>query len=156
MKIYQGNGFLLLFTGLLPCLITCTSPPREQPNEKKDFTIIFGSGGGFTGFANGYVIHGDGRIEKWSGPYFRHDKIETFGTASSEALKPLRQRFSERAFAQWAYQDTGNMTTRVWCISGQDTTSVSWKGIEPGKEVPLPIQDLYRNLMQVIKSINQP
>jgi hypothetical protein len=60
--------------------------------------IIFGSGGGFTGMAAGYIIHGNGKIEKWSGLYFRRDKLEALGTAQPEALQPLRQMFETKSF----------------------------------------------------------
>jgi hypothetical protein len=160
MKIYQ-DLFALFLTLLLPSLVVCTSKSRDESPDAKDFTVILGSGGGFTGMANGYIIHSDGKIEKWSGLYFRRDKVEPFGTASKEALKPLSQVFGERAFAQWSYKETGNMTTQVWCISGQDharrdTAIVSWNGIEPGKEVPQPIRDLYENLMQAVNSVRKP
>jgi hypothetical protein len=73
--------------------------------------------------------------------------------AASETLKPLKEMFNTEAFAQWRYQETGNMTTRVWCISGQDTTTVSWSGTAPGKEVPQPIRNLYANLMKIVESV---
>ncbi|MGH7596843.1 MAG: hypothetical protein ACREOI_10865, partial [bacterium] len=100
------------------------------------------------------IIHSNGKVEKWSGQYFRRDKVETMGiVAASEILEPLKEIFGTRGFAQWPYQETGNMTTRVWCISGQDTTVVSWNGIEPGKEVPQSIRDLYANLMKIVESV---
>jgi hypothetical protein len=117
--------------------------------------IIFGSGGGFTGMAAGYIIHGNGKIEKWSGLYFRRDKLEALGTAQPEALQPLRQMFETKAFSQWSHQGAGNMTTRVWCISGSDTTVVSWPGLEPGKDAPPAIQDFYGKLMLAVQSASK-
>jgi hypothetical protein len=153
-----GRNFLFGFC--LLCLIAfcaCHSAPRDQTTpSQKEFTIIFGSGGGFTGMAGGYVIHSNGKIEKWSGFYFRRDKIETLGTANREALQPLRQMFEAKTFAQWSHQKTGNMTTRVWCISGTDTTVVSWAGLEPGREVPPAIQDFYGKLMLAVQSAKRP
>ncbi len=152
MKIYQ-DWLTLSLTLLLSIFTTCTSKSRHQPPGAKDFTVIFGSGGGFTGMADGYIIHSNGKIEKWSGQYFRRDKVETMGTvAASEILKPLKEMFDTGAFAQWSYQETGNMTTRVWCISGQDTIVVSWNGTEPGKEVPQPIRDFHADLMKIVES----
>jgi hypothetical protein len=104
--------------------------------------------------ANGYIIHSSGKVEKWSGQYFRRDKVETMGTiVASETLKPLKKMFGTGAFAQWSYQETGNMTTRVWCISGQDTNIVSWNGTAPGENVPQPIRDFYGNLMRIVESV---
>jgi hypothetical protein len=147
------SGFCLLF---LLFFCACHSTSREQVPSEKDFTIIFGSGGGFTGMAEGYIIRSNGKIEKWSGRYFRHDKVDAFGTVSQKALKPVRQMFDTKAFAKWSYQQTGNMTTRLWCISGKDTTTVSWSGLEPDKDVPQPIQDFYSKLKQTIESVSKP
>ncbi len=153
MKIYQ-DCLTLSLTLLLFILTTCTSRSRQQPPGAKDFTVIFGSGGGFTGMAGGYIVHSSGKVEKWSGQYFRHDKVEAMGTVvASKTLKPLQEMFDTEAFTQWSYQETGNMTTRVWCISGQDTTIVSWNGTAPGKEVPQPIRDFYANLMKIVEAV---
>ncbi len=150
-----GQNCLLGFGAVLAIrFCACHSSSREQTAPAKDFTIIFGRGGGFTGMAEGYIIHGDGKIEKWSGFYFRRDKLETVGTAKPEALLPLRQMFEARAFKQ-PYQQTGNMTTRVWCISGGDTTVVSWPGLEPGKDVPPALQDFYGKLMSAVQSASK-
>lgn len=151
MKV--GQNFLIGFCVVLTiCFCACHSASRDQISPAKDFTIIFGSGGGFTGMAEGYIIHGNGKIEKWSGFYFRRDKLETLGTATPEALQPLRQMFEANSFKQQPYQQTGNMTTQVWCISGSDTTVVSWPGLEPGKEVPPAIQDFYGKLRLAVQS----
>jgi hypothetical protein len=152
MKVSQ-NCLLELGVVLAMCFCACHSASRDQISPEKDFTIIFGSGGGFTGMAEGYIIHGNGKIEKWSGLYFRRDKLETLGTAKPETLQPLRQMFeANNAFKQQPYQQTGNMTTRVWCISGGDTTIVSWPGMEPGKEVPPALQDFYGKLRLAVQS----
>lgn len=133
----------------------CHSASREQISQAKDFTIIFGSGGGFTGMAEGYVIHSDGKVEKWSGIHFRRSKVETVGVVTQEALQPLRQMFETKAFERWSYQETGNMTTSVQCIHGNDTTVVSWAGLEPGREAPPAIQDFYSKLMYAVQSASK-
>lgn len=155
MKIGQ-DGRMIFFLALLPLFAACNSASHDTPRSEKDFTIIWGSGGGFTGRAEGYIVRSNGKIEKWSGPYFQRDKVEAFGTASPKALKPVRQMFDNRAFINWSYQQTGNMTTRMWCISGKDTTMVSWSGLEPGQDVPQPIQDFYSKLKHTVESVSKP
>lgn len=151
MKI--DRNYLLAFCLTLSiCFSACHSASRDQISPAKDFTIIFGSGGGFTGMAEGYIIRSDGKIEKWSGLYFRRSQIETVGVVTQEALQPLRQIFEAKTYEQWSYQDTANMTTQVWCISGHDTTVVSWPGLEPGKDVPPAIQDFYGRLIRAVQS----
>ena len=148
---FQNCQFCILMLPVL-CLLCCTSGRREQSAAAKEFTVIFGSGGGFTGMAGGYIIHSDGKIEKWSGLYFRRDKIEPFGAAAPGALQPVQQVFQDGTFQQWEFRDAGNMTTNVWCISGQDTTIVSWNGLEPGPEVPSPIREFYGHLLNAVQS----
>lgn len=151
MKLKQD---CLLGLGLVisTYFFACHSASRDQISPAENFTIIFGSGGGFTGMAGGYIIHGNGKVEKWSGLYFRRDKLETLGTAKPEALQPLRQMFETKAFSPWSHRETGNMTTQVWCISGSDTTVVSWPGLKPGKDVPPAIQGFYGKLMRAVQS----
>jgi len=127
----------------------------RQSAVLQKFTVIYGSGGGFTGMANGYIIYSDGNVEKWSGLYFRRSKIEKLGAAAPQTLPPIQKVFETRACKKWKQQDAGNMTTRVWCISGKDTIVVSWKGLEPGQEVPPPIRDFYSKLKNVVQSIKK-
>jgi hypothetical protein len=153
MKFYQDCLTLALMLSLF-ILTACSSKSRQQPPGAKEFTVIFGRGGGFSGMTDGYIIHSNGRVEKWSGQYFRRGKVEALSkVVSSDILTPLEEMFDTEDFTQWSYQETGNMTTRVWCISGQDTTVVSWNGTEPGKEVPQPIRDLYANLMKIVEAV---
>lgn len=155
MKLFHAC-LALFFTLLLPFLMACTSKSHQQSSATNEFAVIFGSGGGFTGMAAGYIIHSNGEVEKWSGQYFRRDQIKPMGVVASEALKPLNEIFSSGILAQWSHQETGNMTTQMWCISGQDTTRVSWKGTEPGDEVPQPIRDFYAELLRIVGTLPQP
>lgn len=154
MQVYSKNAFALLI--ILPLFLMATMPARPRQAASKKFTVIYGSGGGFTGMANGYIIYSDGKVEKWSGLYFRRSKIEKLGAAAPKTLQPLQKVFDTLAFKKWKYKDVGNMTTQMWCISGKDTTTISWKGTEPGKEVPPPIREFYLNLQSAVQSIKKP
>lgn len=140
---------LCLFLQIFLRLSACSESPQPAAGE---FTIIWGSGGGFTGFAEGYILHSDGTIEKWSGPYFRRDKIQALGRVSPARIDSLRQLLAEHDWRQMRYRETGNMTTSLWVISGKDTTIMSWNGITPGKEVPAALQELYHRLSQSAES----
>jgi len=128
--------------------LACGICQREPAAASRDFTIIWGTGGGFTGFADGFILHSDGRMERWSGQYFRREKIQPLGVISAAQLESLHRTLAKHNLRELHYQETGNMTTRVWCITGRDTTIVSWNGVEPGAEVPAALQELYENLQR--------
>ena len=152
MNRYRGEQVLVSML-FMACLSSEIFAPQQKSSTSKKFAVIYGSGGGFTGMANGYIIYSDGNVEKWSGLYFRRSKIEKLGAATPKTLLPLQNVFNSRAYKKWKHQGAGNMTTRVWCISGKDTTVVSWKGMEPGQEVPQPIRDFYSALKSVVQSV---
>lgn len=127
-------------------LPACGETPRAPRHAPEPFTIIWGSGGGFTGFADGYILRSDGALEKWSGPYFRRDKVQPLGKVSAASLDSVRRVLAKHDLRQIRYRETGNMTTSLWLISGNDTTIMSWNGITPGEEVPATLKELYRNL----------
>lgn len=155
MQIYhkQSFHFLLAFS---VCVLIINPGWLQKSTAAKTFAVIYGSGGGFTGMANGYIIDSAGKVDKWSGLYFRRSKIEKFGTAASNALSPIQKIFSTSAYKKWKHRDMGNMTTQIWCISGKDTTRISWKGTEPGPEVPKPIRDFYGHLKLAVESAQKP
>jgi len=148
----QRNERVLFFILVLLCPSVGIIMPQQKSPALKTFTVIYGSGGGITGMANGFIIYGNGNVEKWSGLYFRRSKIEKLGAAAPQTLPPIQKVFETRTYKKWKQQDTGNMTTRVRCISGKDTTMVSWKGMEPGGEVPPAIRDFYLKLKNVVQS----
>jgi len=152
----QRNASVLFFMLVLSGLSVGIIMPQQKSSTAKKFTVIYGSGGGFTGMANGYIIYSDGNVEKWSGLYFRRSKIEKLGAAAPQTLPPIQKVFDARAYKKWKQQDTGTMTTRVWCISGKDTTTVSWKGTEPGEEVPPAIREFYGHLKRAVESAKKP
>jgi len=152
----QRNAPVLFFMLVLSGLSVGMIMPQQKSSAAKKFTVIYGSGGGFTGMANGYIIYSDGNVEKWSGLYFRRSKIEKLGAAALQTLPPIQKVFDARAYKKWKQQDAGNMTTRVWCISGKDTTAVSWKGTEPGEEVPPALREFYGHLKRAVESAKKP
>lgn len=135
-----------LLLSLALSMLACGISQREPAAPSREFTIIWGSGGGFTGFADGFILHSNGTMERWSGQYFRREKIQPLGVTGAAQLESLRHTLAKHNLSGLHYQETGNMTTRVWCILGTDTTIVSWKGVEPGPEVPAALQELYENL----------
>lgn len=155
MQVYRERpGHFLIALSLF--FIASMPAFLQQSAAPKKFTVIYGSGGGFTGMANGYIIYSEGKVEKWSGLYFRRSKIEKLGAAPPNTLQPLQKIFATRVYKKWQHHDTGNMTTQVWCISGKDTTAISWKGTEPGQEVPQPIRDFYGQLRRAVESAQKP
>lgn len=155
MQVYQENSSRCLIALSLFFIVAMPTFLRQAAAPKK-FTVIYGSGGGFTGMANGYIIYSDGKVEKWSGLYFRRSKIEKLGAAAPKTLQPLQKVFAARAYKKWKQKDAGNMTTQVWCISGKDTTTISWKGTEPDEKVPQPIREFYGHLKRAVDSVKKP
>lgn len=154
MQAYLDNSNHCLIALALFFIAALPASLRQAPS--KNFTVIYGSGGGFTGMANGYIIHSDGNVEKWSGLYFRRSNVEQLGAVTPKTLEPLQKVFAKRVYKKWKLRDTGNMTTRVWFISGKDTATVSWKGLEPDEKVPPAIRDFYVTLKNVVQSIKKP
>ncbi|MDZ7275303.1 MAG: hypothetical protein ONB49_10535 [candidate division KSB1 bacterium] len=126
--------------------LACGISQREPATPGDDFTIIWGTGGGFTGFADGFILHSDGKMERWSGQYFRREKIRPLGVIDTAHLDSLRRTLARHDLRDLHYQETGNLTTRMWCIIRTDTTIFSWNGVEPGAEVPAAIREVYSSL----------
>lgn len=144
-----------LLLSLALSTLACGISQREPAAPSPDFTIIWGTGGGFTGFADGFILHSNGKMERWSGQYFRREKIQPVGATGAAQLESLRRTLAKHNLRKVHYQETGNMTTRVWCITGTDTTIVSWNGVEPGAEVPAALQELYENLQMAAAAAQQ-
>ena len=130
---------LLPLAGL--CLFACKTRPAS-PDQYTGRQIVFGQGGGFTGFYTHYYLLENGDLYRQQDP-----------DTSMHHLKRVRKREYRDIFAQcdslqkeqFSYQQAGNMTHFVEVRQNGDTLSASFAMQD--SNVPRTVLLLYDQLM---------
>lgn len=105
--------------------------------------MTFGQGGGFAGLWSGYVIHADGRVERWQGPVTREDTTEVGVLALEEVARLWQEVRAANYFAQ-QQGETGNMTSFIEVTANGATHRTSWATRVVQAEPPAtPLEKLY-------------
>lgn len=118
-------------------------------SELKDFSknnLIFGSGGGFVGTSNEYIVHYDGVIEEMNS--FSKEKIQII-TISKKETKTLFQQFLDSGLDTLEYSVPGNMYYFIGYKNDSVTQKITWGG---EKEPPSEAKELYNILNQLISN----
>jgi hypothetical protein len=141
--------FAVLFTACCACRNGQTDTVSTEP-----IIIQLGSGGGFTGRMSGLEIDKDGVVTTWSAMPGEDHKPERIGVVPDDYLETLYEIADEDELLTFDYTVTGNMTTSLTLIRGNERNNMRWPGIEMDIEAPpRPLQRFHTQLKHAIDSI---
>ncbi len=126
---------------------------KEMKNEKKllSYTIVFGSGGGFTGRYSGRAIDTSGIIYEWEGRTYLTSVKTNIDTLSQNQIMKLNKFFSENDFTNIHFKESGNITSFLTLSDSKKDFTFSWKETSPPDKVPDRIRELYYLIYQTIE-----
>jgi len=107
----------------------CSSNQPRGASKAEAFLITIGSGGGFTGMSNGYVIHSSGAVERWSRLAAGKDSIQSAGAITEEEAVRLKMIADSLDFFQIPRGAPGNMTSFVEMVNDSSRHAVQWSGM---------------------------
>src|SRR5512143_3103954 len=100
-------GVLMISTLMALCPgCSSTRPPQQGALP---FTIVLGSGGGFTGLYEGYVIDSTGRISQWRGRTFASAEFVAGPLLDDDGREKIRRIVAETGILSVEYRKSGNM-----------------------------------------------
>jgi hypothetical protein len=102
------TGYLLLIAVF--CLQTLSCKSGDVYKKDKDLSIIFGSGGGFTGATEQYEINGKGSLIKVSLP----GDTALLPSISKSQREYLRQLVNSDSLSRISYNTYANMTSFIY------------------------------------------
>lgn len=158
-----GLTLLVLITGGSACkseraVQTNVDPTSEETMDSEeggvpdDFRMVFGQGGGFSGFWNGYAIEADGQVTSWTGRTQEADTLAS-GRLEPADLADLWRRVQEVGVLDRIARDTGNMTAFIELTAEGRSRRVSWVPGAEGVEPPVSDLDaLYRHSLGVARA----
>jgi len=123
-------------------LATTDAPlPETVP---PDFRLVAGSGGGFTGRWDGFVVRADGTVLEWAG-IGAHADSTVAGRLNAASIDSLWKWVQEARFFEDAGGEPGNMSAFLEIRAEGRTHRVVWVPTVEGLEPPAnPTEALYR------------
>ena len=127
MMIYK-NVPLMQLVLCLALALGCSKGKHssDQPAPMpKDFTIVFGEGGGVTGQWQGYTISADGVVSNWQGRA-PGDNAQDAGKLSSKQMRQLWEQVHQTGALTDSTRQHGNMTAFMKITANDSTHEISW------------------------------
>jgi hypothetical protein len=145
-----------MISALLALCLGCSSTRQEQHAELP-FTIILGSGGGFTGLYEGYVIDSTGRVMRWKGRTFDGAEHTRQAVLDDDQRKEVQRIVAETGILGAEFSERGNMTSFLTFHLPTGEHRISWHGGAPGPGVPANIREFYNRIREFLqKADNKP
>ncbi len=109
-------------------------------------SISFGSGGGFTGARNEFILQGNGQLKAIK-PFTTDTTVIT--TLSKKVYKSIFNQLESKTLSKLSYEKPGNMTNFITFYNkGELKKNFQW---EQGSEIPKELKELYNTLIQLTK-----
>jgi hypothetical protein len=135
---------ILLFLTLIALLIGCHS--SRSAKKAKEPQISFGSGGGFTGLVEEFILHKNGTLFKVNAGGKDTVLIKTLDKKTTQAFF---ESISTNTMQKLELNQAGNMNYFVTLLKGREIVrSFHWTD---GSDIPQELKKLYDDLMGEIK-----
>jgi hypothetical protein len=112
------TSILLLLTILM---ISCCGEKKQSRSSENFIEISFGSGGGFTGAVNTYLLKSDRKVFKLN----KGEQVEINKISKSES-KIIVEQIKKTDFFNLKMSEKGNMTYFIEIKSASGTNKVTW------------------------------
>ena len=149
--------FTIIFLSFSVFIFAGCTGSKKITFEKQTlkFTIILGSGGGFTGSYNGKMIDTTGTVYGWEGrTYYTSDK-KIVDSLSQNQITKLNTYFSENNFADYSFREVGNMTNFLTLTTLDKKITFSWKESSIPDRVPDKIKELYYLIINTLNNTSK-
>lgn len=149
----------LLSAFLLASLSACAKENKSSAAGAgavpKDFHLVFGEGGGFTGLWQGHTVTAAGVIYSWKGRRPGENQRPA-GRLSGKQVQALWQEIQRAGFFAQEWNERGNMTAVLRVTANGATREWAWvpsSGSSAAKTAPQQLQRFCHNLIQ--QAVNQ-
>lgn len=128
---------------------------NQRPVACPDFSVLLGSGGGFTGRSGGYRIEPDGAVWSWTGIGAPMDS-SLVGSLAADSLESLARAIDAANFYADSTNEYGNITAFLQVTCGDVSHRVNWiptvEQIEPPKS---PTEAAFRRARTMAESVER-
>jgi hypothetical protein len=138
----------ILTIGIGVLLAACQSSETSKPDiyfqtsAPRDFQLVIGEGGGFTGQWNGFVVDSTGTVSSWRGTTPEQNVKHTTKLARAQFDK-LWQMIVNARYFEIDTSGTGNMTVAMQVTANGTVHRTSWSKPSGARTRLAPVQVLY-------------
>lgn len=134
------KAFLLIIVSLFLC--SCATQKQAKNCSVGFNEIQFGSGGGFTGASNEFILRQDGSVYKNIG-----DSLNKLNTIEISEIEQIDKSIASLDFEHLELNETGNMTYFIEIKSQTYSNKVTWTNQTECDS----LKQLYKTLIKTLK-----
>lgn len=134
-------------------LLNCSSGDNISDCENKlEYEVVTGSGGGFTGAKNGFIIDTAGNVYSWNGITTEAAKKKSEGKLSCEQIGELNSVINSSELFNVEFKEHGNMTSFISLKKQGNKTNISWNDNKKA-DLPESIKKFNGIISEILKNI---
>lgn len=148
---------LLFFAAIIFVVVSCSRNPKTMPDSGADTglnsikptfnaTLIFGSGGGFTGATVRYIIPPDGTVTRIRTKMPQDTMVVK--KLTNKELNSLQQEALQLRLHQMNFKFPGNMSYFIEYAGKDEKNTITWGDFK--NPVPPDVQNYYNRAMVLI------
>jgi amino acid permease len=135
--------FSICFTFFIfGCATLQQTPPRISMQSLDKNAIITGTGGGFSGQYNGFVITRSGDVLSWQSPNGMPDSLELLFHTTPDSVNFFFRYLDEIGFNELSFRSSGNMNSFIERMTADSKHHVQW-ATDGGVSAPPEISTFY-------------
>lgn len=144
-------AFLILTLSFLACQSSRStqSESRSLVSVPRDFRLVIGEGGGFTGQWTGFTVDSSGAIFSWRGQMAEQSQKQ-YARFSSRRFNELWQKIADAHFFDIDTSGTGNMTQFMIVSANGKVHRTSWAKASETDSPNTPVQCIYDSCRAII------
>jgi len=145
---YYLFPFIILFV-----FQSCSGSKNSQKiNHQLKYSIVYGSGGGFTGFRSGKYIDSLGVIYKWEGITFSKAQKVKIDSLSKSQIKKINDFLIKNPLENYSSNESGNSTIFLTLKASGKEIKFSWNENASSSKVPAKVKEFYQLLLDISKN----
>lgn len=129
------------------CIALAAYSCKSKEKVKRDISavqITIGQAGGFTGYTTDYIIHGTGKVERYTS---KDGKTVEVKTLPADSIKLWVNRMDEISFNNIELNQPGNMSFYIELTEPKHSHKTVWGDAIP----PAALQQLYDRMWKSVE-----
>jgi hypothetical protein len=131
-----------VFIVLSVLLIACSSQKDQQKVHPQFLEISFGSGGGFTGLSNTYLLNVNKQVFK-----LENRKFTQINSISKADMRNITKTIKEIGFSNLNISEKGDLTYFIEIKTTDSIHKVTWTDVSETPE----LKEFYKTLVATLK-----
>lgn len=142
--------FLFFIIYLFTFMSACST--INKSSEPIFLELIIGSGGGSTGFINGFTLDSSGRVFQWNGRTINDNQVG-FHSIKNDSINKIFEIVKKFNLMELKYEQPDNFFRLLQFKTNENVNYIAW-GLNSDSDTVKTLNEIYESIILIINSSN--